>query len=560
MQNYFQQIIIDFAKRHKGWVCANLGLMCLHVPIELVLLSYLSGKIFVAMTEISPNKCKKILKLTFAFLFAYFIIEICLIFRDTYDAYIIPQLECEIRNYVIKVVLTKNEIQFNHLEMGEFVARFLKTPAYSFHAYAVLTKFVFPFVIGVLLISFYVAYLNVKIGMLYIGLYTIYMNIFYIMCKAMLQKTYEKMAIEMKMFNNIEDTLSNIHSIYTSDMVEKEKEAMDLTQHEFIKIHVEQMKMNTKIKMVMSMFSLFSIISIFMYSIHLYQKKEIHKSTIVSIITLLLFLCRFLGYTARRITEGMMTIGSMMEGNDFINGLNQQTIIDGTESEFIHRGNITIDNISFRYNSKLPFVFKNMSIFIPEKSHIVLIGDSGSGKTTFLRLLLGFYSLDKGRILIDGVDINKSKRSYLRCRIAYINQSTKLFDRSIFENITYGTNTTKENVYEFIHKHNMQDIFTCLGKNWIDFRVGKGGENISGGMRQVVLLMRCHFRNCPIVILDEATSSIDVHHRKHAIKIIQNMFHDKTVICVSHDQQITDLFNLQLKFYAERSPTLVSKN
>jgi ATP-binding cassette subfamily B protein len=114
------------------------------------------------------------------------------------------------------------------------------------------------------------------------------------------------------------------------------------------------------------------------------------------------------------------------------------------------------------------------------------------------------------------------------------------------ENILYGcSGATPDDVRSFITENGLTDIFRLYD---LGDRAGRGGENLSGGMRQVVLLMRCYFRNCPIVILDEATSSIDARHRTHAIIIIRRMFDKKTVIAVSHDSDIMGLFDRRLVF------------
>ena len=160
--------------------------------------------------------------------------------------------------------------------------------------------------------------------------------------------------------------------------------------------------------------------------------------------------------------------------------------------------------------------------------------------------------------MIDDVNINHSRRSYLRHKIAYINQTTRLFDRSILENILYGCDSsiTRQDVKVFMEQEHLTDIFHNVSTEGLDTRVGRGGDNLSGGMRQIILLMRCYFRNAPIVILDEATSSIDARHRKYAIVIIKKMFEKSTVIAVSHDQDITDLFSQRLVFSISKPPQL----
>jgi ATP-binding cassette subfamily B protein len=247
----------------------------------------------------------------------------------------------------------------------------------------------------------------------------------------------------------------------------------------------------------------------------------------------------------------------MLESNHFMDLLNTQTFPDGTRQDFIINGEIVFEEITFRYDKNLPYIFTNFSLVIPARTSILLMGDSGSGKTTLLRLLLGFFILEKGVIRIDGVDISTTRRSYLRQNIAYINQNTSLFDRPIMENILYGCNPSVQpkHVYTFLKENQLDTLFHKMNLS-LDRQVGRGGNNLSGGMRQIVLLMRCHFQDAPIVILDEVTSNIDSRHRRHAIQIVRRMLLNKTVIAVSHDADMMDIFHTHLIFSSDGSPTL----
>lgn len=549
------QIIVKFADKRKTWVGANFLLMILHFPLELIALSYLSGKIFSMMSNMKMNY-RRVVQFTIYFFFIYFLIELSIVVRDIYDSYIVPHLEREIRNHVITLIMEKNEIQFDQLEMGEIVIRFLKTPAYSLYSYVVVTKFIIPFIASLVFLGIYITWLNRKVGVLYFLFFSIYSLIMVYFCQQMMKMTQKKMTQEMDMFNKIEDTLSNMQTIYTSNTVEKEKQYIDLEQKQFIKVHQQEMNMNTQIKLGLSTYCLCAIVFLFLLSVSLYRKKQITQETLIALVTLFLFMCRFLGYTSRKIIEGMITIGSFVDSNQFIDKLYTDTFKDGTRVDFIDRGEICFDKVCFRYNHTSPYIFKDLDIVVPHRSRVVLMGDSGSGKTTFLRLILGFYVIEKGSVRIDNVDVANSRRGYLRNKIAYINQNTKLFDRTILENILYGSDGyTRKDVDAFLQENSLTGMFNKTPRG-LDTKAGKGGEKLSGGMRQIILLMRCVFKDCPIVILDECTSSIDVKHRQYAMVIIKRLFHSKTVICVSHDSDIIQLFDQRLVFQNNQQPVL----
>lgn len=554
--NHFRSYIFEFLSKNPKWVWISFLLLTINFPIELILLSWLSGQIFVSMANMKSN-FTRVVKLTAYFFLAYFVIEISNVLRDNYDAIKVPELEKDIRNKMIHIILEKNEIQFDQMAMGEVVARFLKAPIHTFYAFNVFSKFVLPFFLALLVIGVYILFLNVKLGLVYLLLAFIYSIIIYLYCLRMIRKTQEKMMAEMIMFNELEDTLNNMNTIFTSNMKNQEEKNMDQVQDEYLKINQQELKYNSWIKLITSVMTLTIIMLLFLFSIHLYKNNQVKKATLISIVTLLLFLVRFMGFTSRRIVEGMMTIGSVMDSNGFVEKLKQETFIDGTLENFITDGTISTKNISFRYSTESFYVFENFSITIPHGSRIVLMGDSGSGKSTFIKLLLGFFSVEKGSIMIDKTDIAQSRRSYLRRQISYIHQNTSLFNRSILSNILYGCpDKTEKEVIDFLKQNHLFDMFSNL-KEGLNTKAGRGGENLSGGMRQTVLLLRCYFRDAPIVILDEATSSLDARHRKYAMVIIRQMFQSKTVLAVSHDQDIIDLFDQKLVFGNQKQPQLV---
>ena len=536
---------MEFLSKNPTWSGVSTGLMILNYPIELILLSFLSGKIFVNMADIK-NKYATTVKLIIYFFLAYFVIDMSLSIREHYDSLMIPELEKEIRNKIIEMMLNKNEIRFDQIETGEMVTRFLKVPIYTFYAYNSMMKHVMPFLVSILVIGFYVLFLNWRIGLLYCAIFLFYIFILYCMCRVMIREAENKVKAEMKMFNKLDDTLSNMHTIFTSDTVEKEKDYMKKVQEKFSEDYKNELQSNARMKTIISVCALVSIIAIFLYSIHLFRKSIIVKETLISLVTLLLFLCRFIGFSSRRVLEGMVTIGSVMESNAFMDQLKKDTFADGEKTGFMNDGRIEFKDVTFHYGKDTPAIFSNFSVVVPARSRVLLSGGSGSGKTTFIRLILGFFELRGGTILIDGVDIKEIKRSYLRNRIGYINQTTKLFDRPIIDNILYGTKDKKRaDVEAFLKENKLEAIFE---KNHLDAMAGRSGENLSGGMRQIVLLLRCCFRDCPVIILDEATASIDIKHLEHAELIIEKMSKDRTVITVSHNPNIKRQFDLKIAF------------
>lgn len=196
---------------------------------------------------------------------------------------------------------------------------------------------------------------------------------------------------------------------------------------------------------------------------------------------------------------------------------------------------IDIKSISFKYEDNLPFVFSNFSLQIPSCQKLGIVGYSGAGKTTLINLLLRFYDVNKGEILIDNQNIKTDiSQESLRKNISYISQDPLLFNRSIKENILYSNPTaTNEEIIEAMKKSNCYNFIKNL-ENGIDTIVGKNGVRLSGGQRQRIAIARAILKNSKILVLDEATSSLDSITEKEIQSALSDVMANRTIIAIAH--------------------------
>ena len=199
----------------------------------------------------------------------------------------------------------------------------------------------------------------------------------------------------------------------------------------------------------------------------------------------------------------------------------------------IRHGEINFENVSFTYQENHP-VFEKLNILIPAGEKIGLVGFSGSGKSTFVNLILRFYDIQSGHILIDGQDIDNVTQASLRAQIAMIPQDPSLFHRSLMENIRYGRLQASDkeviNASKLAHCH---EFIEQLDEGYQSL-VGERGIKLSGGQRQRIAIARAILKNAPILILDEATSSLDSVTEKLIQESLHFLMQGKTTIIVAH--------------------------
>jgi ABC-type bacteriocin/lantibiotic exporter with double-glycine peptidase domain len=185
-------------------------------------------------------------------------------------------------------------------------------------------------------------------------------------------------------------------------------------------------------------------------------------------------------------------------------------------------------------------LFTNFSLKIDPQQKIAIIGKSGSGKSTLIKILMGYIKIDDNSILIDNQDINKYSLNSLRRQISYIGQNIKLFNKSIYYNIQYGNNFTKNEINKLIEKYNLGIIFKNINNDF-NINIGVNGELLSGGQKQIIQLLRIYKCNNKIIVLDEPTSALDIITKKIIIDIIKDISKNSTLIIITHDKSDLEL-------------------
>ena len=200
----------------------------------------------------------------------------------------------------------------------------------------------------------------------------------------------------------------------------------------------------------------------------------------------------------------------------------------------IQKGAIVFDQVTFTYPNKKTPIFKNFSISIAAGERVALVGHSGSGKTSFVRLLQCLYSIQAGRIFIDGQDITQGSRFSLRSAISLVPQDPILFHRTLRENIAYGQPTARfEAIQHAAEQAHIASFISTLPEQY-ETLVGERGIKLSGGERQRIAIARAILADRPILILDEATSSLDSESERAIQGALHSLTHGRTSIMIAH--------------------------
>ena len=236
-------------------------------------------------------------------------------------------------------------------------------------------------------------------------------------------------------------------------------------------------------------------------------------------------------------------VGVIQDGVETI--ARERSIKDAEDARplVVSRGEIRFEDVTFDYGRVAPVrgrtVVDHLNLTIRPGEKVGLVGRSGAGKSTLANLLLRFYDLQQGRILIDGQDIARTTQDSLRAAIGVVTQDTSLLHRSVIENIRYGNpDASMADVEAAARKAHADEFIAHLvdpkGRKGYDAHVGERGVKLSGGQRQRIAIARVLLKNAPILVLDEATSALDSEVEQAIQENLYTLMEGKTVIAVAH--------------------------
>lgn len=298
-------------------------------------------------------------------------------------------------------------------------------------------------------------------------------------------------------------------------------------RHKAAKIYIEKVRIGLGI-------SAFFIggLSLFGYVFYAWSKELLTTGQVVQIFNTSGGAMTMMWHVGTTLPSVFQSVGFMKQSLSLVR--EPQDILDqpGAKPLILTGGAITFDNVTFRYGNK--DVFKDKSIVISGGEKVGVVGYSGAGKSSFANLILRFYPLDGGKIIIDGQDISSVTLESLRRQVALIPQDPLLFHRTLKENIRYGNElATDEEVYTVAKLAHCDSFISRLPQGY-DSLIGERGTKLSGGERQRVAIARAMLAKAPILILDEATSALDSVTEQYIQDSLEYLIEGKTVIAIAH--------------------------
>jgi ABC-type multidrug transport system fused ATPase/permease subunit len=541
----FYKLYLRFIR--KNWQLYGLYFITLlSIPLSETVMPHLYGKIISILRD---GKFDKGTKVFMSLIGIWISIQILNLTQSYINMYIIPKFQSFIRQYFFDRIIESYSENYQELELGKIISKIIRSPGIVQSIFMEIKDFLLTNLFMTVSNFIYLASYNIKLGLIFlIAIISIYIlsYIYFSVCNGYITETQDSYD---EVHEEIQDTLSNLISIYTSQQSKNEK----LRIREYnIKTNKNQMatySCNNKFRIMFSLIYIIVFLALNYYAYKLLKDKEIKISVFVSIFILNYSIFNFISSFYYDAYTFMNMYTKVNHITDFIEGLPVYKSSNGIELLENEELNITFDNVVFRHSPSVEPIYNGLSFTIPFNQSVAVMGTIGSGKSTMAKLIVRLQKYHGGAIKINNTKIEDLDIISLRKNILYVPQHPILFNRTLWDNISYGLGPEiqVEDFYSVLRDNGMEELVEIYEKKMYE-KVGKTGNNLSGGQRQIIWLIRCLLRPSKIIILDEPTSALDEKNAQNVIKLIRKLSEGRTLIVITHDSDLLEHMDRMIFF------------
>jgi ABC-type multidrug transport system fused ATPase/permease subunit len=554
---YTIKILYSFFQKYIFSIIAYLVLIILSFPLEAIVVPQIYSHFFSIL-----NKKTEV----FVFIKYFLVLSITLLIitgaytlNSHIESYIIPELSEYFINYIFKNLLKKYENNYEDLELGKIVTNVSVIPQYLKDFISEFFVWILPRFIAIIIINLYFFYLDFGLGLISTLLFILFIYIsikYFNQCSTI---SNERHLLFQQKNQDTQDKLSNTYLIYSNGNLHKEIKDYEDKTKTYTNKFKENMKCVNTSSFINNLIIFFIFIILNSYTTYLYKINKMSFNNLIAIFITIIYYTPCIVTINSSLPNVIHYFGAISAIDNFIEELyktekinkekeNMKIIEEENNIQIIHKitkGIITINNLDFGYHDK-NILFHHFYLTLKENEKVAIVGPSGNGKSTLIKLIMGYYKVPNNVIFFDSIDINQFELNELRKQISYVNQNNKLFNKSILENIQYGNHLQREDVNILFNKLNLKNIFSNL-PDGLDTSCGVDGNNLSGGQRQLVHILRCMGKKNKIIILDEPTTAIDQENMKVIMNVISELGKNNTLILITHDDSMLQIVDRVIK-------------
>jgi len=466
---------------------------------------------------------------------------------------IMTNLKQWLRFNLIKITLKTNNENLSNINFTKLNTPINRLAETCYYSIGDALNYTFPYIMFVMVTIMYFMYQNIEIGIIFLIGNILWCALIYYVMPVLRERNIEyennSIVIEQHLvenLNNVDKIISRGQIEYETLLFDKEKQ-LTIDSHRNYYYSVSTTKFGIELITIVTMFVCVG------YSIQLYFSKRIDVIQFIALFTLLMVFKERMNASASLISDGIEQLGRLEAIVGWFKPIEQKLeLLSKKYKKYdLPLNKIEFKDVSFSYNANSELIFDRSNISVETNNHkiIGITGQSGKGKSTFTKLLLKLYKIDGGTIIIDNENIDHIDPDYLREHITYINQNSRLFDKTVLDNILYGCkdeDVCKEYYNEILQYPKVKELYQNVRLE--DDLAGYSGEKISGGQRQIANIISGLANPSKILILDEPTNALDKELKMELLEIIRVFKqHKQCIFIITHDKDVYPLFDEQLK-------------
>ncbi len=553
--NYY---LIEYIKQNKILFLFYVLLLFIY-PLHKVILPKYYGKV---ISNLNQSKNKKFMENVKYLLYIFITYNVLIAVLNKVQGSFIPGFSEYAIQHIFSSLLQNKKLNYENLEVGEILAKIIKVPNIIYKYLDLLRTLIFSQLFITAGTLWY--YSTISSRMLYIytglslGLILLQIITYYATMDIEIQREKEKDNI----YQHFQDLLNNLISVVVCKQEKYEKEYLHEKFKPFVEVFYKSLNINFIYRVIYALYTVIAFIILNSYLYFDYESKVITKEQFISsfIVTYsILHLFTDANSSIRQVVDMYSQVKDMENYFNEKTKLDQEMQIHTEDKSFSH-GIIEFQNVSYKYEEnaefkgKYAYSLKNINVKIEKNENVAIIGQIGSGKSTFVKLLLKFFEPSEGEILINNINLKHISRDELYDHIFYIPQKPKLLNRSLYENIFYGIKVEEkdkssniEKIKKIMNEMKLEENIIDIFMEKMDQRLGNDGIKLSGGQRQMVWIIRAMLRNPSIIMFDEPTSALDKKNKENIIRVIKEIGKDKTILIISHDEIDPEIRKIVMK-------------
>ena len=536
-------LVLEFLRMHPHILALYIVSLAV-MPIQEILLPITYGHVVKAITErkdlVAPF-IKVVIVIT--------IIQLGYFFQDWMEVHIFPMMGNFFRKRMITHILDSNESAYNEQKTGSIIAKLVKLPSTFFSYLEAVRVYIIPQIVVFVLAIVYLWYHDWMLGGSLFLVVLCVLSFVLFAPQWCLPLASQRDMVFNDMHEEIDDVLRNMLSVYNSGQRSAEDERLDTFEDKFVQLNKQSIWCGLQYKAVLVPVQICFMMFFMWRCYNLVKRRRMETGRFVSLFMTVLYLNGSVMRMIAQIKELVMKNGIMDQGIQMFENDIGEGSVDGKATRHCNNGRerientekniLSIRNVSFAYPLTTVNTVSNFSMDIADGERVLLTGRIGAGKSSILKLLMKYNTPNQGEIYYKGIPYCSLTADYIRKEFGFVAQHPILFNRSIYDNIVYGTSPPKSraDILEMLHALGLESMFATFPQG-IDGLVGKNGSYLSGGQRQVCMILRVMLQNPSVILLDEPTASIDEGTKDMVYNLLTVMIKSKkrTVIMVSHDE------------------------